>query len=38
MGFIGSGSQPVTKTTNAVLVLPEEHLIIQKKRRKSSLI
>ena len=37
MGFIGTGSQPVTKTTNAVLVLPEEHLIIQKKRRKSSI-
>lgn len=36
MGFIGSGSQPVTKTTNAVLVLPEEHLIIQKKRKKTS--
>ena len=29
MGFIGSGSQPVTKTTNAVLVLPEDHLIVQ---------
>lgn len=37
MGFIGTGSQPVTKTTNAILVLPEEHLIIQKKRRKSSI-
>ena len=37
MGNIGSGVQPVTKTTNAVLVLPEDHLIIQKKRRKSSI-
>lgn len=37
MGFIGTGSQPVTKTTNAVLVLPEQHLIIQKKRRNSSI-
>lgn len=37
MGFIGSGSQPVTKTTNAILVLPEEHLIIQRKREKSSI-
>jgi len=37
MGFIGSGSQPVTRTTNAVLVLPEDHIIIQKKRRKSSI-
>ena len=36
-GFIGSGSLPVTKTTNAVLVLPEEHLIIQKKRKKTSI-
>lgn len=37
MGNIGSGSQPVTKTTNAVLVLPEEHYIIQRKRQKSSI-
>lgn len=37
MGFIGSGSQPVTKTTNAVLVLEEEHLLVQKKRRKTSI-
>lgn len=37
MGFIGSGSLPVTKTTNAVLVLPVEHLIIQKKRKKTSI-
>ncbi len=37
MGFEGSGVLPVTKTTNAVLVLPEEHLLIQRKRRKSSI-
>lgn len=37
MGTIGSGSQPVTRTTNAVLVLPEDHIIIQKKRRKASI-
>ncbi len=37
MGNIGVGSQPVTKTTNAVLVLPEDHLIIQKKNRKASI-
>lgn len=37
MGFEGSGLLPVTKTTNAVLVLPEEHLLIQRKRRKSSI-
>ncbi len=37
MGFEGSGGLPVTKTTNAVLVLPEEHLLIQRKRSKSSI-
>ena len=29
--------EPVTKTTNAVLVLPEDHLIVQKKKRKASI-
>lgn len=37
MGNIGTGSQPVTKTTNAVLVLPNDHTIVQKKIRKSSI-
>ena len=37
MGRIGTGAEPVTKTTNAVLVLPEDHLIIQKKKRKASI-
>jgi Predicted NADH:ubiquinone oxidoreductase, subunit RnfC len=37
MGNIGSGAQPVTKTTNAVLVLPEEHFIIQRKKRKAGI-
>ncbi len=37
MGRIGTGSEPVTKTTNAVLVLPEDHLIINKKKRKASI-
>lgn len=37
MGNIGTGAQPVTKTTNAILVLPEDHVIIQKKNRKSSI-
>ena len=37
MGNIGTGAQPVTKTTNAVLVLPENHLIVQKKKRKASI-
>ncbi len=37
MGNIGTGAQPVTKTTNAVLVLPENHLIIQRKKSKASI-
>ena len=37
MGRIGTGADPVTKTTNAVLFLPEDHLIIQKKKRKASI-
>lgn len=37
MGNIGTGAQAVTKTTNAVLVLTENHLIIQKKKSKASI-
>lgn len=37
MGYIGSGTQPVTKTTNAVLVLPENHLLVQRKRGSASI-
>ena len=39
MGRIGKGSDPVTKTTNAilVLVLPKDHLIVQKKMRTSAI-
>lgn len=37
MGRIGNGSDPVTKTTNAILVLPQDHVIVMKKRRKSSI-
>ena len=37
MGRIGSGSDPVTKTTNAVLVLPKDHTIVMKKQRTSSI-
>ena len=37
MGFIGSGDMPVTKTTNAVLVLPQDHVIVNKKRSKASI-
>ena len=36
MGRIGTGSEPVTKTTNAVLVLPADHIIISKKNRTSA--
>ncbi|MCD8337447.1 MAG: 4Fe-4S dicluster domain-containing protein [Lachnospiraceae bacterium] len=37
MGRIGSGDEPVTKTTNAVLVLPKDHTIVRKKQRTSSI-
>lgn len=37
MGNIGEGSQPVTKTTNAILVLPEDHFLVMKKRTKASI-
>lgn len=37
MGRIGSRYEPVTKTTNAVLVLPKEHLIIQRKQMTASI-
>ena len=30
MGRIGNGSDPVTKTTNAILVLPKDHVIVMK--------
>ena len=35
MGFIGSGQSVVTKTTNAVLVLPKDHLLVQKKQQNA---
>ena len=34
MGRLGSPAEPVTKTTNAVLVLPQEHPVIQKKQAR----
>lgn len=37
MGNIGTGSQPVTKTTNAVLVLPPDHYLVEKKNSKASI-
>ena len=33
MGKIVSGSDVVTKTTNAILVLPSDHLVVRSKRR-----
>lgn len=35
MGRIGSRYEPVTRTTNAILVLPDDHLLIEKKQAKS---
>lgn len=35
MGRIGSEAEIVTKTTNAVLILPQDHQIIKKKQSKS---
>ncbi len=32
MGRLGSPAEPVTKTTNAVLVLPAQHTIVRKKQ------
>ena len=37
MGNIGRADQPVTKTTNAVLVLPKDHLLVEKKQTKASI-
>ncbi|HEY9575821.1 MAG TPA: 4Fe-4S dicluster domain-containing protein [Lachnospiraceae bacterium] len=37
MGNINSGDDPVTKTTNAILVLPQDHLLVERKRAKSSI-
>lgn len=34
MGRLGSPVEPVTKTSNAVLVLPEQHTIVQRLRAK----
>lgn len=37
MGNIGTGSQPVTKTTNAILVLPPDHYLVKKKNSNPSI-
>ena len=37
MGRIMGGDSPVTKTTNAIIVLPQEHKLVLKKRSDSSI-
>ena len=37
MGRLGSASEPVTKTTNAVLVLPKDHPAVRRRDRSSSI-
>lgn len=37
MGFIGKGDMAVTKTTNAILVLPKDHQIIHRKQANASI-
>lgn len=37
MGNVASGAQPVTKTTNAILVLPKDHTVVQKKCSRASI-
>lgn len=36
MGSFGKDYQPVTKTTNAIIVLPEKHVLVQRKQSKFS--
>ena len=35
MGALGSAKQPITKTTNAILVLPNEHLLVLNRTASS---
>ena len=35
MGSLGSDFQPVTKTTNAVIVLPQDHYVVTRKKVKT---
>ncbi len=37
MGFLGSENGTITKTTNAILVLPKDHKLILKKQSKSKI-
>lgn len=36
MGSFGKDYQPITKTTNAIIVLPEKHILVQRKQSKFS--
>lgn len=35
MGRVGTAYEPVTKTTNAVLILPQDHYVVKKKQAKA---
>lgn len=37
MGRLGSGMDRITKTTNAILVLPKDHLVVQRKQQNTSI-
>lgn len=38
MGNILPGSSPITKTTNAILVLPQNHYLVERKRAKPEIM
>ncbi len=37
MGRLGSATEPVTKTTNAVIVLPQDHYVVMRKKVKPAI-
>jgi len=37
MGFVGTASMPITKTTNAILVMPSDHKLVQRTQSSSSI-
>lgn len=37
MGFVGKASMPITKTTNAILVMPADHKLVQRTQSSSSI-
>lgn len=37
MGTLGSGKQPITKTTNAILVLKQDHLLVLNRKSSSAI-